>query len=121
MSKKTFYQNLDSTLGDTFNVNEAFSLVRYDRNVYFSWGSHNVVNLKNKGLLFTVNGLKHKGLVLVTYNSCPDLYTVTLLSSQYNVKHTSSHIYCDELQEKIDNLIEKQDYYTRPVVKPTFG
>ena len=120
MSKKTFYQSLDSTLGDKFDVKQAFKLVQYDRMAYYSWGAQRPTNLQNKGLLIKVSGYKHKGFVLITYNTCPDLYTVTLLNGQYNVKYISERVYCDELQERIDNLIEKQGSY-RPVVKPQFS
>lgn len=120
MSKRNFYQNLETKLGNEFNVQEALNLVKYDINTFWSWGAHNLLNLQNKGLLFKVNGYIHKGFVLVTYNTCPDLYTVTLLNGQYNEKKVQSHVYCDELQTVIDNLVEKQSYQSE-VVKPTFG
>ena len=120
MSKRNFYQNLDSHLGNEFNVQEAVKLVSYDTNVFWSWAARNLINLSDKGLLFKVSGYLHKGFVLVTYNTCPDLYTVTLLNGQYNEKKKVTHVYCDELQTTIDNLVEKQAEY-KEVIKPTFG
>jgi len=120
MSKKDFFRNIEKHVGDEFNIQEAFNLVKYDTSVYWSWGAHNVVNLLNKGLMFKVNGYLHKGFVLVTYNTVPDLYSVTLLNGQYNEVKKYSHIYCDELQQRIDNLVERQPEY-RPISKPKFS
>lgn len=120
MSKKTFLQNLDTILGDSFDVNQAFNLVKYDQSVYWSWAAQNPTNIQGKGLIFKVSGYLHKGHVLVTYNTCPDLYTVTLLNGQYNEVKKQDHVYCDELQETIDNLVEKQPEY-REIVKPKFS
>lgn len=122
MSKKDFFMNLDTTLGDEFNVPEAFQLVKYDFSVYMSWGATAMrpMNLLNRGLLIKVNGYKHKGFVLVDYRRVTDVYRVTLLSGQYNVKHVEEEVYCDELQEVIDNLVEKQPEY-KEISKPKFG
>jgi len=110
MSKSNFYKTIDSVLERDFDVKETLSVLTHNRGIWWSWGSRNLVNIKDKGLLFTVSGMKHKGRVLVTLG-WNDTYTFRLLTGQYNEVYKETDVYFDELVERIDEKIEKQAYY----------
>ncbi|WP_418513693.1 hypothetical protein [Corallibacter sp.] len=94
-----------------FNPQETMQWLTANRTVYFSWGTSKLINLNNKGLLLKVNGHHHKGYVLITL-AWNDTYTVRFFNNQYNqVKNTLTEIYCDLLQDSIDEVIEKIDDY----------
>ena len=77
---------------------------------FFSWG----VN-KMKILLFrdmptlgiNVSGLLHKGWVYISLNEGIDLYEITLLTSNYKVIKTIDEVYCDQLAQIVDELVER--------------
>lgn len=77
---------------------------------FFSWG----VN-KMKILLFrdmptlgiNVSGLQHKGWVYISLNEGLDLYEITLLTSNYKVLKTIEEVYCDQLAQIVDELVER--------------
>ena len=77
---------------------------------FFSWG----VN-KMKILLFrdmptlgiNVSGLLHKGWVYISLNEGMDLYEITLLTSNYKVIKTIDEVYCDQLAQIVDELVER--------------
>lgn len=77
---------------------------------FFSWG----VN-KMKILLFrdmptlgiNVSGLQHKGWVYISLNEGLDLYEITLLTSNYRVLKTIDEVYCDQLAQIVDELVER--------------
>ena len=78
--------------------------------IFFSWG----VN-KMKILLFrdmptlgiNVSGLLHKGWVYISLNEGMDLYEITLLTSNYKVIKTIDEVYCDQLAQIVDELVER--------------
>lgn len=89
----------------------------------WSWGSHaykhGADENQNSFLQFRVRGFLYKGLVRVTYNEGADLYTVSLVK-KVTPKNTASSIkpfyltsksidgiYCDQLTDIIDGLVEK--------------
>ena len=84
--------------------------------VYFTWGATQFsygINVHNKPFLrFKVNGMKFKGYVWIFYNRGMDWYDIEFISTHGNLKHRIEEVYFDELQEKIDNYVEKIDSYT---------
>ena len=105
---------------DTFNVSETMSQLKAGGMLkLMSWGFKNPTNFENKGFLFRVSGLKHKGYVLITL-AFDDTYTVHLLNLKCEVIKTMEMVYCDELTYKIDEAIEKRcgdDEYKKKVNK----
>ena len=82
---------------------------------YWSWGAHNfqfaVTENGNKPTLrFKVNGMKFKGYVHVIYNLM-DYYEVEFVSTHGNLKKRVDECYCDNLQEIIDEYVEKIPEY----------
>lgn len=112
MSKAKFYESFESDYAQReFNPQETMQWLTANRIVYFSWGTERVINLFNKGLLLKVNGHHHKGWVLITL-AWNDTYTVRFFNQQYNqVKDTLTEVYCDLLQDTIDEVIERIDDY----------
>lgn len=82
--------------------------------VYYSWGAHGfvyaVTENGNPCLRFKVNGMKFKGYVHVIYNYM-DYYEVEFVSTRGNLKHRINECYCDNIQEVIDNYVEKIPEY----------
>lgn len=88
-----------------FDPNETILWLKSDLTKFRCWAPHNFINLKNKGLLFNVNGMKHKGYVLIVLNGL-DLYNIILLNKSKGFESVHKDVYCDQLNEFIDNLIE---------------
>ena len=84
--------------------------------VYFTWGATQFsygINVHNNPFLrFKVNGMKFKCYVWIFYNRGMDWYDIEFISTHGNLKHRIEEVYFDELQEKIDNYVEKIDSYT---------
>ena len=86
------------------------------KNIVWSWGARGYVcGEDNNGeayLQFRVSGFLHNGLVRVTYNEGKDLYTVQTLKVSGGIaipKKTHTGVFCEDLTELIDGLVEK-DY-----------
>ena len=82
--------------------------------IYWSWGAHNFQYAEtengNPVLRFKVNGMKFKGYVQVIYNY-GDYYEVEFVSTHGNLKHRVDECYFDNIQEIIDNYVEKIPEY----------
>ena len=82
--------------------------------VYGSWGADKFtygVSIEGNPILrFKVNGHKFKGYVHIIYMPM-DWYNIEFVSTRNNLKHKIEEVYFDELQEKIDNYVEKIDDY----------
>lgn len=83
--------------------------------IMWSWGFNAPKALaNNEGLIFRVNGFKHKGLVKVVYHEGKDLFIVVLLDNQYRELKRVEDVYLDSLVEVIDEEVEHtSDYTTR--------
>lgn len=98
-----------------FSAIETLSQIRCcsDYNLmFFSWGVNDIGFLSGtkentKGLCFRVRGRLFKGWVHIALNF-DDTYIVSFISTQGNVKKTLENVYCDELTEKIDQVVETQ-------------
>ena len=101
---------LVSVMEREFDLQETMKVLKANIMVYFSWGVSKLSNFENKVLVMKVNGHHHKGLVLVSlaYN---DTYTVTITSTQNNVKKTYTEVYFDMLVDIIDTHIERVGEY----------
>ena len=75
--------------------------------VLFSWGPHNFKRLpEDKGLSFLVEGFKYQGKVKVVYDEGQDLFEVRLEDGR-----TEDMVYCDNLVQVIDGLVERTSDY----------
>jgi len=79
----------------------------------YSWGFNSPKAISN-GLLFRVNGFKHKGYVSVNYNEGKDLFDVFLFNPQMVIVKKIESVFFDELVEIIDEAVERvTDYENR--------
>lgn len=82
--------------------------------VFGSWGGSLFtfgINEENEPYLrFKVNGAKFKGLVFVVYDFS-DTYKIAFVDKKQKVTHEVSEVYADQLQEVIDNYVEKIPEY----------
>lgn len=62
------------------------------------------------GLAFKVSGMKLKGRVEILLMG-DDTYTVRFFNLRYRMVKEMVNVYCDEIQEKIDETIEKIETY----------
>lgn len=97
-------------------ANYIFSILKSSRMIMWSWGFSNPKALpNNEGLIFRVNGFKHKGLVKVAYNEGMDLFEVILLDKQNNELQRIEDVYFDQLVDVIDEAVEHTPDYTERV------
>lgn len=87
-----------------------------NRIVFFTWGangftaSQSDTDAHEPCLMFKVNGRKFKGYVHIFYNWC-DWYRVEFVSTHRNLKKVVDEVYFDELQNVIDEYVEKVEEY----------
>ena len=77
---------------------------------FFSWGVNKmkILLFKNMPRLgINVSGLQHKGWVYISLNEGMDLYEINLLTSNYRVLKTIEEVYCDQLAQIVDELVER--------------
>lgn len=89
-----------------------------DRMALWAWGAKDFVALNGSsetnrvslgGIQFKVSGMKHKGTVIVNLMA-NDTYTVVIgnvRKGEWKVKSSTDDVYCDNLMEVIDGLIER--------------
>lgn len=79
---------------------------------YMSWGIRQKSALEYEGmatLALRVSGAVHKGWVFISLNEGKDCYEVRLLNvARTKVKRTLDEVYCDNLGQVLDGLIERK-------------
>ena len=87
-----------------------------NRVVFFTWGATKFTaaqsndDRKEPCLMFKVNGMKFKGYVHIFYNWA-DYYRVEFVSTHKNLKKVVDVVYFDQLQEVIDDYVERIPEY----------
>ena len=94
-------------------VNTILQQIQYpNRVIFYTWGAKEFTaaqsNDENKQpcLRFKVNGMKFKGYVHIFYD-WSDWYRVEFVSTHRNLKKVVDEVYFDELQNTIDEYVEK--------------
>ncbi len=88
-------------------ANEILSQIKcLDRAALMAWGAKNFLSLPESkefqgGVRFNVNGLTHKGLVIIELRWLDD-YTVSFISKSGELVKKVENVYCDMLVEIID-------------------
>ncbi len=102
-----------------FVANEIMRQIRAgDPYAMMAWGATNTVALDEKkldhgyqlgGLQFKVNGMKHKGLVLVRLmgNDTYTVETVKMRKGEFSRVNLIEGVYCDNIMQVIDSEIER--------------
>lgn len=107
-------------MDETFVLNTAKTILSQifwslDKWAFFSWGvSQKVATVYNgmATLALRVTGAVHKGWVYISLNEGKDCYEVRLLNVSRQVKRTLEEVYCDNLGEVIDGLVERKPEWT---------
>jgi len=79
---------------------------------FWSWGPHNFVNIKNRGLRFNVQGHHHTGHVYLFVNGA-DLFDAYLTSTHGTIKEKIGDVYLEDLFDILDKKIEYIDIYEK--------
>ncbi len=83
---------------------------------YMSWGISKKAAIEYEGmatLALRVSGAVHKGWAFISLNEGKDCYEVRLLNvARTKVKRTLEEVYCDNLGEVLDGLIERKTEWT---------
>ncbi len=108
---KQFYDVVESLYRNEFSIPETMQALSHNASIYFSWGVSAKYNFNNKALVLKVNGRHHKGYVVVTLDF-NDTYTVNIINNRGKILNQYENVYCDELQEIIDERIEYIPEYT---------
>lgn len=95
-------------------ANYILSVLKYNLNIFWSWGGHKFVAIEN-GSSFKVQGFLHQGWVLVEYNESSDLFDIKLLTDQLKGVKSIEGIYVDELIDVIDDMVECCENYDQRV------
>lgn len=95
-------------------ANYIMSIFKVQRNIVWSWGLNSPKALQN-GIIFKVNGFKHKGQVSVLYCEGLDLFIVNLFNRKGEIIKTIERIYFDQLVEVIDSEVELVQNYNEAV------
>jgi hypothetical protein len=103
---------LEKSCQREFDANETMQWVNHNMLWRMTWGARNFTAFDKKALFFNVSGNNHKGIVLITLG-WDDTYTITLLSTQWNVKQVIENVYCDDLAETIDIKVERIAEYNK--------
>ena len=72
----------------------------------------NETDKRHGGFQFRTNGLKHKGLVLINlmFNDTYTIETVKVRKGEVKVCDSYDDVYCDQLIEVLDHMIEGKQY-----------
>lgn len=92
------------------NVKEVLEVLKHQPIKMMSWGTKDLKNLNNKGLIFKVNGNLHKGCVLISL-SYNDTFQVDLINVRGRITETITDVYVDNLVDVIDEKIERISIY----------
>ena len=99
------------------HIDTSFSQLRFRGRKYICWGADRFqVDKKDKygcckWYRFFVRGAKHNGWVYIELNGL-DLYNVYYTSQRHRIKMVDQDVYGDELCDRIDETIEKQEHYS---------
>jgi hypothetical protein len=92
--------------GRKFDAEITFNQLMQKPIVVASWGARHFGSIREEALVFKVNGFIHQGTVVITLNFW-DLYDIHLFDKNKNkVGESVTGIYCDQLVDVIDSLVE---------------
>lgn len=86
--------------------------------IYESWGFEHpaaIVWEGRAGLIFRVNGLQHRGNVVVTLDEGRDLYDIVTLQEIDGETVTTKQqkgVFCEDLTQAIDTMVERPQFMT---------
>lgn len=104
----------DITLADYDMSKYIYRILLTEPTILMSWGFSSPILIK-QGLKFSVNGFILQGQVQIIYNEGADLFDLTFLTEDNQIRNTLTGIYIDELVDTIDRHVERVDNYNARV------
>lgn len=102
----------------SFNVRELFQMFQpFSNSVVMSWGISKRIAIAGKLCIMKVNGMLHKGYVILSYNAGTDLFNVHIVTTHGNIKAQYNDIYLEDLVDVIDSEVEKKNTWTNETYK----
>jgi hypothetical protein len=100
---KVFLTELEKLTEREFDVQDTMNLlILTNPSIFMSWGIRKGIGLFDKALLLYVN--RNWILITLAWN---DTYTVRAFEDIRKVEHHLTEIYFEELQERVNDLINK--------------
>lgn len=94
----------------SFDNRSLFQVFQPFRNkAVMSWGIRKRIVIADKLCIMKVNGLLHKGYVIISYNGGTDLFNVHIVSTRGNMKVEHHDIYLEDLVDVIDGEVERKN------------
>jgi len=104
----------DITLADYDMSKYIYRILLTQPPILMSWGFHSPIVIK-QGLKFSVNGFILQGKVQIIYNEGADLFDLTFLTEDNQIRNTLTGVYIDELVDTIDRHVERVNNYNARV------
>jgi hypothetical protein len=105
MNQRELFEIIATKVQREFNPNETMQWLTMNKPMYWSWGVEKKLNVEEKALLLKVNGHHLKGWVAIVL-AWDDTYSVYYIDSK-GIKEEQHNVYCDMLQDVIDDRIER--------------
>jgi len=111
MSKEQFFtETIQKVMEREFDPQETLQWLKLHQLNFMSWGVSKMLQHQNKSLFLKVNGFVHSGWVMITL-AWNDTYTVRLLDSDFEVFSKNTQVYCDQLCDTVDFMVESNSEY----------
>lgn len=105
-TKQRLQEFIDEKKERQFDPQTTFNQLMVNQQIMWCWGANHFEPFGEDALTFKVNGYKHKGYVVITLGFM-DTYDIHLLDYDgYQVGKTTNDVYCDQLTDIIDSLVE---------------
>jgi len=91
-------------------ANYILGIIRGSGGIFYSWGPRGFRATKfngNPALEFRVQGIVHRGRVIIEYNQGADLFNVSTTNLKYVVRDSVSDVYVEDLSRVVDSLVER--------------
>lgn len=105
MNKRELFDLVAPKLQREFNPSETMQWLTMNKPMYWSWGVSQKINLEDKALLLKVSGNHLKGWVCIVL-AWDDTYSIYYIDSK-GIKEEQHNVYCDMLNDVIDDRIER--------------
>lgn len=110
ITKEFFTETIKKAMEREFDPQETLQWLKLHQLNFMSWGVTKMLQHQNRSLFLKVNGFVHSGWVMITL-AWNDTYTVRLLDSDFEVFSKNTQVYCDQLCDTVDFMVESNSEY----------
>lgn len=106
MNNEKFEELYKEYGGRSISIEETYSQLMVKKQIVWCWGAHGFGLIKDKAVIFKVNGFLLKGSVMIFLHGS-DTYSIVFLDEEKNIYgEVKTGIYCDQLVDVIDSVVE---------------